>query len=172
VSVHAKSRKECTSLIRLDYFRQTPPTPTNDSSFKSLIAELSQLSSSSDHRANFVRLSAATTLSDSPEGFYSVTSSPCSPRSPGSQTGNATDNMTDSMSDLIITTGHEDLPRRTGSTASLWHSGIFDSSISDGILQEMQGTLTNQTSGDVASSPHTPTDVTVSLREDAFIVPP
>lgn len=149
-------------LKLLTYFRETPKTPNNNSLFSSLIAELSQLTSHSDHRAlDFGQQAAATTLSDSREGFYSVTSSGCSSRSLGSQT--------DNMSDLIITTGHEDLYQETGSVISAWNSTVSGSGARAGIMQEVQQWSYNQPSDDLASS-HTPTNATVSSAIDGFSI--
>lgn len=141
-----------TILIHLTRFSETPSTPNNDSSFNSLIAELSQLTSHSHHPPDFGQRTAVTAVSDSPEGYYSVTSSACSSRSLGSQTTN--------MSDLIITTGHEELDQQTGSVISAWNSTVPGSGTTDVILQEVQQSVDNQLSEDLASA-QTPTNATV-----------
>lgn len=147
----------CTSLTCLNALSESPHTPTNASSFESLIAGLSQLTTSSDHTATISRHKAATPVSDPPELLVSVTSSCCSLRSLESQMTN--------MSDLIITTGHESLHGRTVSDISRWHSGMSGISAKAGSYQDVQQIVHDRVTKEVASSVQTPTNATVGLTE-------
>lgn len=124
-------------------------SPSNNSSFDSLIAELSHLTTSSTHRSDFDPIpETATTSSDSAEGFYSVTSSRCSSRSLGSQT--------DNMSDLIITTGHEDLYQQTESVIDARESQVSDHSAMEQDSQESH--YSHQPVDVDAAASHAPTN--------------